>query len=101
MMRSTSSTARSRALPASACLTCRISSPRGAGDMAAFEKVDAVIVGGGAAGAVFAAVLSRAGKKVVVLEQGPDWQLSDLISSEIWARRLRGAGPAILHEGRH
>ena len=62
--------------------------------MATREKADAVIVGAGAAGAVFAAVLSRAGKHVVVLEQGPDWQLSDLISSDIWARRLRGSGPA-------
>ena len=60
--------------------------------MATFERVDAVIVGAGAAGAVFAAVLTRAGKKVVVMEQGPDWQLADLISSDIWARRLRGAG---------
>ena len=69
--------------------------------MATREKADAVIVGAGAAGAVFAAVLSRAGKHVVVLEQGPDWQLSDLISSDIWARRLRGSGPAIVYEGRH
>ena len=68
--------------------------------MATREKADAVIVGAGAAGAVFAAVLSRAGKHVVVLEQGPDWQLSDLISSDIWARRLRGSGPAIVYEGR-
>ena len=44
--------------------------------MAALEKADAVIVGAGAAGAVFAAVLTRAGKNVVLLEQGPDWQLS-------------------------
>jgi len=49
---------------------------------------------------VFAAVLTRAGKTVVVMEQGPDWQLSDLISSDIWARRLRGSGPAILYDGR-
>jgi choline dehydrogenase-like flavoprotein len=51
----------------------------------ALEKVDAVIVGAGAAGSVFAAVLARAGKKVVLLEQGPDWKLTDLISSDIWA----------------
>ena len=49
--------------------------------MATLEKVDAVIVGAGAAGAAFAAVLARSGKKVVVLERGPDWKLSDLVSS--------------------
>jgi choline dehydrogenase-like flavoprotein len=52
--------------------------------MATNEKVDVVIVGAGASGSVYAAVLARQGKKVAVLEQGPDWQLSDLISSDIW-----------------
>ena len=66
----------------------------------ALEKVDAVIVGAGAAGSVFAAVLARAGKKVVLLEQGPDWKLTDLISSDIWGRRLKGAGPTILYQGK-
>src|SRR5262245_15513667 len=97
--RSTSSTAPWRGSRNSTSLTCRISCPSGAGDMA--EKVDAVIVGAGAAGSVFAAVLARAGKKVVVMEQGPDWRLADLISSDIWARRLRGSGPPILYGGRH
>ena len=55
------------------------------------EKVDVVIVGSGASGSTFAAVLAKAGKKVVVLEQGPDWQLSDLISSDIWGRRVKPA----------
>jgi choline dehydrogenase-like flavoprotein len=68
--------------------------------MATFEKVDAVIVGAGAAGAVFAAVLTRAGKKVVVMERGPDWKLSDLISSDIWARRIRAAGPHTVLAGK-
>ena len=69
--------------------------------MAALEKVDAVVVGAGAAGAVFAAVLTRAGKKVLLLEQGPDWQLSDLVSSDIWGRRLKGSGAPIIYEGRN
>jgi len=46
-------------------------------------------------------VLAKAGKKVVLLESGPDWELSDLISSEIWAapsslpalRLFRGKNP--------
>ncbi len=68
--------------------------------MATHEKVDAVIVGAGAAGGVYAAVLTRAGKKVVVLEKGPDWKLTDLVSSDIWGRRLRKASPATVLEGR-
>ena len=50
--------------------------------MATHEKVDVAIVGAGASGSVYAAVLAKAGKKVVLLESGPDWQLTDLISSE-------------------
>ena len=59
------------------------------------EKVDVVIVGAGASGSIYAAVLAKAGKKVVVLEQGPDWQLSDLISSDFWGRRDEASGRAI------
>ena len=55
------------------------------------EKVDVVIVGAGASGSVYASVLAKAGKKVVLLEAGPDWQMSDLISSEMWGRRIRPA----------
>src|SRR5213595_3527175 len=60
--------------------------------MAMHEKVDVAIVGAGASGSVFAATLAKAGKKVVVLETGPDWQLSDLISSDFWGRRIKTAG---------
>jgi choline dehydrogenase-like flavoprotein len=65
------------------------------------EKVDIVIVGAGASGSVYASVMAKAGKKVVLLEQGPDWELSDLISSEIWGRRIKPAGAPILLEGKN
>jgi len=57
-------------------------------------KVDAVIVGSGSAGSLLAAKLSQAGKKVLVLEAGPKRGMADLVSSQIWARRLKWAGPA-------
>ena len=69
--------------------------------MATNEKVDVVVVGAGASGSVYAAVLAKQGKRVVVLEQGPDWQLSDLISSDIWGRRVKPAGGPFLLEGKH
>jgi choline dehydrogenase-like flavoprotein len=65
------------------------------------EKVDVVIVGAGASGSVFAAVLAQAGKKVVVLEQGPDWKPSDLISSDLWGRRIKPASGPFLLEGKN
>src|SRR5437660_9897135 len=69
--------------------------------MATREKVDAVIVGAGAAGSCFAATLAKAGKKVAVLETGPDWQLSDLSSSDLWGRRVKTAGATFLLEGKN
>ena len=63
--------------------------------MATNEKVDVVIVGAGASGSVYASVLAKAGKKVVLLDNGPDWQLHDLISSEIWGRRIKPAGAPV------
>jgi choline dehydrogenase-like flavoprotein len=69
--------------------------------MATNEKVDVAIVGAGASGSVYASVLAKAGKKVAILEQGPDWQLTDLISSDLWARRIRTAGAPFLLEGRN
>src|SRR5919108_603894 len=69
--------------------------------MATREKVDVVIVGAGASGSVYAAKLARAGKKVVVLETGPDWQLSDLISSDLWGRRIKTAGAPFFLEGKN
>jgi choline dehydrogenase-like flavoprotein len=64
------------------------------------EKVDVVIAGAGASGSTFAAVLAKAGKKVVLIDHGPDWQLGDLISSDMWGRRIKPVGPPFILEGK-
>ena len=69
--------------------------------MATQEKVDVVIVGAGASGSVYAAVLAKAGKKVVLIDNGPDWHTSDLISSDIWGRRIKPAGAPFILEGKN
>lgn len=63
------------------------------------SKVDVAIVGAGAAGCLFAAKLAKADKSVVVLESGPPWELQDLLSSQIWARRLKWGGSPVLSGG--
>ena len=63
------------------------------------SRTDALIVGAGAAGSLFAAKLAEAGKSVLVLEPGPAWKNEDLASSQIWARRLRWGGPSIASGG--
>lgn len=62
-------------------------------------RVDVLIVGAGAAGSLIAAKLAQAGKSVLVLEPGPAWTTDDLVSSQIWARRLRWGGPPIASSG--
>src|ERR1700753_1661367 len=95
-----SSTARWKAMRRSAFPTCPTLLRKRGGEMTN-EKVDVVIVGAGASGSVYASVLAKAGKKVVLLETGPDWDLSDLISSEIGGRRIKPAGAPILLEGKN
>jgi choline dehydrogenase-like flavoprotein len=63
------------------------------------ERRDVVIMGAGAAGALLAARLAMAGKSVVVLEAGPGWTMGDLVSSQIWARRLKWGGAPLVQEG--
>lgn len=63
------------------------------------KTVDVAIVGAGAAGALLAAKLAEAGRSVVVFEAGPRWEGSDLVSSQIWSRRLRWGGPHIATTG--
>lgn len=65
------------------------------------DAVDVVIVGAGAAGSVYAAELARAGRRVVVLESGPPWTLDDLVSSQIWSRRLKWRGAPVGADGEH
>ena len=59
------------------------------------KRVDVLVVGSGAAGSLIAAKLAKAGKQVAVLEAGPKRAMSDLVSSQIWARRLKWAGPTV------
>ncbi len=63
------------------------------------EKVDAVVVGSGAAGSAMAARLAVGGKKVVILEAGPNRDNQSLISSAIWARRLKWSGEPVIEDG--
>ncbi len=63
------------------------------------DKREVVIVGAGAAGSAYAAYLAEAGKDVLVLERGAVRRLSDLYSSQIWARRLKWGAPVVVEEG--
>lgn len=65
------------------------------------DAAEIVIVGAGAAGSLIAAELGSAGKNVRVLEAGPAWELDDLISSQVAARRLKWGGPVPTLLGTH
>ncbi len=61
--------------------------------MTTHEKVDLAIVGAGPVGSIYADEASKAGRKVVLLEFGPDRHDDEFISSELWARRLKHTPP--------
>ena len=55
------------------------------------DRVDAVIVGSGAAGSLMAARLAEAGKRVLILEAGPARGTQDLVSNGLWGADSSGA----------
>ncbi len=63
--------------------------------------LDTIIVGAGAAGSLLAARLAEAGQNIVVLDAGPERRLSQLYSSQIWARRLKWSGAPVEEAGNH
>jgi choline dehydrogenase-like flavoprotein len=65
------------------------------------DPVDALVIGSGAAGSNFAARLSEGGKRVLILEAGPARTPADLISSALYARRVKWTGPPVLDEGKN
>ena len=65
------------------------------------KDCDVIIVGAGAAGLTLAARLAEGGKSVSVLEAGPERKLGDLVSSQIWARKLKWSEPAVSESGDH
>ncbi|QDX80601.1 oxidoreductase [Denitratisoma sp. DHT3] len=65
------------------------------------RSVDAVIVGAGQVGSLLAARLAAAGKRVVVFEAGPERRAGGLVSSQIWARQLKGTPGCAESVGSH
>ncbi len=63
------------------------------------RKVDVVVVGSGAAGSVVAAINAEAGREVLILEAGPKRTLTDLVSSQIHARKLKWSGAFVEEQG--
>lgn len=63
------------------------------------NKVEVVIAGSGIAGSTMAAELGEAGFDVLVLEAGPERKPPEMVSSQIWSRRLRWAGPEVDESG--
>jgi len=65
------------------------------------DPVDAIVVGSGAAGSNMAARLAEGGKRVLILEAGPARTPADLVSSTLYARRIKWTGPPVLEDGKN
>ncbi len=65
------------------------------------EPVDAIVVGSGAAGSAMAAYLSEGGKRVLILEAGPPKVPGQMVSSALFARRLKWSGTPVIEEGKN
>ncbi len=65
------------------------------------EPVDVIVIGSGAAGSNMAARFAEAGKRVLILEAGPARTPAHLVSSTLYARRVKWTGPPVLDEGRN
>ena len=63
------------------------------------REFDAIVVGSGATGSAFAAKLAAAGKSVLILEAGPERTNDQLVSSTLWARRLKWNGAPVTEAG--
>ena len=63
------------------------------------DRVDAIVVGSGAAGSNMAARLATGGKRVKILEAGRARSNDHLVSSTLWARRLKWTGEPVLEDG--
>lgn len=63
------------------------------------KRFDAIVVGSGAAGSAIAAKLAQGGKKVLIVEGGPDRRNDQLVSSQLWARRLKWNGAPVIEDG--
>ncbi len=63
------------------------------------EPVEVVIVGSGIAGSMMALELAKSGFEVLTLEGGRQRTTQEMVSSQIWSRRHKWAGPPIVGEG--
>ena len=65
------------------------------------EPVDVIIAGSGAAGSAMAAMLAEGGKRVLILEAGPEVKPERMVSSTLFARRLKCTGTPVIEEGKN